>query len=122
MCKGQSAERTGSSGSAPSALRFALCASTPNAAGRERSGSMIEPGTFPGRGRVAVLKTRPETVLEDYARLMDLAGFREALPRDHDTVLKINISWDTWYPACSTAPWQLEAVVKALRAAGYEHL
>jgi len=83
---------------------------------------MIEPGTFPGRGRVAVLKTRPETVLEDYARLMDLAGFREALPQDRDTVLKINISWDTWYPACSTAPWQLEGVVKALRGAGYEHL
>src|SRR5437763_972531 len=83
---------------------------------------MIDPGTFPGRGRVAVLKTQPETVLEDYARLMELAGYREALPPDHDTVLKINISWDTWYPACSTAPWQLEAVVKALRAAGYDHL
>jgi uncharacterized protein (DUF362 family) len=77
---------------------------------------------FPGRGRVAVLRTRPETVLEDYARLMELAGFREALPQDKETLLKINISWQTWYPACSTAPWQLEGVVRALLAAGYRHL
>jgi hypothetical protein len=37
---------------------------------------------FPGRGKVAILRTRPETVLEDYARLMDLAGLRQALPQD----------------------------------------
>ena len=59
---------------------------------------------FPGRGRVAILRTSPETVLEDYARLMKLAGFREALPQDKETILKINISWQTWYPACSTVP------------------
>ena len=78
--------------------------------------------TFPGRGRVAVLRTRPETVLEDYARLMELAGFREALPQDKETILKINISWQTWYPACSTTPWQLEGVIRALLAAGYRNL
>jgi uncharacterized protein (DUF362 family) len=77
---------------------------------------------FPGRGRVAVLRTRPETVLEDYARLMELAGFRQALPQDKATVLKVNVSWQTWYPACSTAPWQLEGVVRALLAAGYRNL
>jgi len=79
---------------------------------------MIDPASFPGRGRVAVLKTRPETVLEDYARLLDLAGYREALPQDRDTLLKINISWDTWYPACSTTPWQLEATIRKLREDG----
>jgi len=77
---------------------------------------------FPGRGRVAVLRTRPETVLEDYARLMELAGLREALPQDKETILKINISWQTWYPACSTVPWQLEGVIRALLAAGYRNL
>ena len=40
---------------------------------------------FPGRGKVAILKTHPETVIEDYVRLMDLAGFREALPKDKET-------------------------------------
>jgi uncharacterized protein (DUF362 family) len=53
---------------------------------------------------------------------MALAGFREALPRDKETILKVNLSWQTWYPACSTAPWQLEGVIRALRAAGYEEL
>ncbi len=77
---------------------------------------------FPGRGRVAVLHTRPETVFEDYARLMELAGFREALPQDKETILKVNISWQTWYPACSTTPWQLEGVIRALLAAGYRNL
>jgi len=77
---------------------------------------------FPGRGKVAILKTRPTTVLDDYARLMELAGFREALPKDKETILKINISWQTWYPACSTAPWQLEGVIRALQNAGYKNL
>jgi uncharacterized protein (DUF362 family) len=77
---------------------------------------------FPGRGKVAVLRTRPETVLEDYARLMKLAGFREVLRQDIETILKINISWQTWYPACSTMPWQLEGVIRALLKAGYRDL
>jgi len=77
---------------------------------------------FPGRGKVAVLRTRPETVLDDYGRLMALAGFEETLPKDKETILKINISWQTWYPACSTAPWQLEGVIRALQAAGYQNL
>jgi hypothetical protein len=77
---------------------------------------------YPGQGKVAVLKTKPETVLEDYARLMEQAGFREALPQDKDTILKVNISWQTWYPACSTVPWQMEGVIHALQAAGYENL
>jgi len=77
---------------------------------------------FPGRGKVAVLRTTPETVLGDYARLMELAGVRDALPQDNETILKINVSWQTWYPACSTTPWQLEGVVQALQSAGYENL
>jgi len=77
---------------------------------------------FAGRGKVAILRTSPQTVLEDYARLMDLAGVREALPQDRETILKINTSWQTWYPGCSTAPWQLEGVILALRNAGYENL
>jgi uncharacterized protein (DUF362 family) len=76
--------------------------------------------TFPGRGRVAVLRTSPETVVEDYGRLMRLAGYQEALPMDHDTLLKINISWQTWYPACSTTPWQLDGVINTLLEDGYD--
>lgn len=77
---------------------------------------------FPGKGKVAVLKTSPETVLEDYERLMKLAGFEAALPKGNQTGLKINISWQTWYPACSSTPWQLEGVIRALLHAGYTDL
>jgi len=77
---------------------------------------------FPGKGKVAVLKTSPETVLEDYPRLMELAGFKEALPKEYRTGLKINISWQTWYPACSSTPWQIEGVIRALQEAGYANL
>lgn len=66
------------------------------------------------RGKVAALKTRPETVVEDVGRLMEMAGFREALPREYDTILKINISWHHYYPACSTTPWQLDGVTGKL--------
>ncbi|RLD10420.1 MAG: DUF362 domain-containing protein [Chloroflexota bacterium] len=77
---------------------------------------------FPGKGKVAVLKTTPETVLEDTHRLMKLAGVEEALPKDVQTGLKINISWQTWYPACSTTPWQLEGVIQSLQKLGYNDL
>ena len=77
---------------------------------------------FPGRGKVAVLRTTPDTVLEDYRRLMELAGYEKALPKDKETLLKINISWQQWYPACSTAPWQLEGVIRTLLDAGYKDL
>jgi len=80
------------------------------------------PKDFPGRGKVAVLKAHPETVLEDYRELMHLAGYQAALPKDKDTILKVNISWQTWYPACSTAPWQLEGVVRTLLDDGYQNL
>jgi uncharacterized protein (DUF362 family) len=74
---------------------------------------------MPSRSKVAVLKTTPETVLEDTQRLMAMAGVREALPREPHTALKINISWHTFYPACSTTPWQLEGVIRGLLAQGY---
>jgi len=77
---------------------------------------------FPGRGKVAVLKTLPETVLDDVAEVMRRADYQAALPADKETVLKINISWQTWYPACSTTPWQLEGAIRALRADGYKEL
>ena len=78
---------------------------------------------FPGKGKVAVIKTSPETVLEDYHKLMEMAGVEAALPdKNLQTGLKINISWQTWYPACSTTPWQLEGVIKSLQTRGYNDL
>jgi uncharacterized protein (DUF362 family) len=74
---------------------------------------------FPGRGKVAILRTSPETVLEDYGRLMRLVQYQENLPKEKETLLKINISWQIWYPGCSTPPWQLEGVIKTLLDDGH---
>jgi uncharacterized protein (DUF362 family) len=77
---------------------------------------------FPGKGKVAVLKTSPDTILEDIDRLMVLAGVEQALPKDVTTGLKINISWQTWYPACSSTPWQIEGAIRTLKRLGYNDL
>ncbi|MEE9248656.1 MAG: DUF362 domain-containing protein, partial [Dehalococcoidia bacterium] len=74
------------------------------------------------RSRVSVLYTSPDTVLEDYRRAMELAGVEEHLPKDTATLLKINISWQLYYPACSTPPWQLEGAIKSLQGLGYREL
>ena len=72
--------------------------------------------------RVAVVYTSPQTVLDDVGRAMRLAGYQAALPKDAATLLKVNISWQHYYPACSTTPWQLEGVIRALQADGYRGL
>ena len=74
------------------------------------------------RTTVAVLFTTPEAVVEDYGRLMDLAGLRQHLPAAFDTILKINISWHHYFPGCSTTPWQFDGVIRKLRQEGYENL
>ena len=78
--------------------------------------------TRPASSRVAVLYTAVPTVLGDIGQAMRLAGFEDALPADVPTLLKINISWQRWYPGCSTSPWQLEGVIRALQEAGHADL
>ncbi len=70
--------------------------------------------------RVAVLSTRPATVLEDLWQLMNLAGYQEVIDPSVDTALKVNISWHFFYPGCSTTPWQLEGVIRGLVRDGYQ--
>ncbi len=72
------------------------------------------------RSKVAVLKTSPRTVLRDYHELMNLAGYQDVIAKDADTALKINISWHFFFPGSSTTPWQLEGVIRALKADGYD--
>jgi uncharacterized protein (DUF362 family) len=72
--------------------------------------------------KVAVLRTQPETVIEDYRRLFDLAEVRQALDPNSITILKDNISWHFPFPGANTTPWQLEGTVLALHGAGYHDL
>ena len=74
------------------------------------------------KSTVAAVFTTPETVLDDYVRLAELARMEDHLPKDLPTLLKINISWQYYYPACSTPPWQIEGAVRALQSNGYTDL
>ena len=74
------------------------------------------------RAQVAVLRTQPETVLEDYQRLFELAGGPAALDPSATTILKDNITWHFPMPGANTTPWQLEAIILALRRAGFDDL
>jgi len=74
------------------------------------------------RSEVAVLRTRPETVLQDYERLAELAGMKAALDPDATTIIKDNISWHFPFPSANTTPWQLEGAILALRHAGFQDL
>ncbi len=71
------------------------------------------------KSKVAVLKTSPATVTRDFARLLDLADMRAELSPEKLTLLKVNISWHVYYPACSTSPWQLEGIIRGLLEAGF---
>jgi uncharacterized protein (DUF362 family) len=70
--------------------------------------------------QVAVLRTRPETVVSDYGRLMRLVKYDQALPRDQDLIVKLNLSWTKYFPACSSQPWQVDGVLSTLLEDGYE--
>jgi uncharacterized protein (DUF362 family) len=72
------------------------------------------------KSKVAVLTTSPATVRRDTHELMNLAGYQDALAKDADTGLKINISWHFFYPGSSTTPWQLDGVIAAMLRDGYD--
>jgi uncharacterized protein (DUF362 family) len=74
------------------------------------------------KSTVAVLKTKPETVLDDYERLLKLAGVANALPKGTPVILKDNISWHLPMPGANSTPWQIEGTIKALRGMGYRDL
>src|SRR6478736_3769634 len=74
------------------------------------------------RSKVAVLRVRPEHVLEDIDRLYALADVKAALKPGTQTILKDNISWHFPFPGANTTPWQLEGTVRSLHARGYSDL
>ena len=71
------------------------------------------------RSLVAVVKTKPESVLEDYGRVMRLAGYQNTLSPVRRHAAQAESLLDQYFPACSTEPWQLEGVVRTLLEDGY---
>jgi uncharacterized protein (DUF362 family) len=74
------------------------------------------------KSQVAILRTEPGRVLEDYVRLVELAGAQHVLDPGVTTILKDNISWHFPFPSANTTPWQLEGTILGLRALGYSDL
>jgi uncharacterized protein (DUF362 family) len=71
---------------------------------------------------VAAVRTTPGTVLEDYARLMDIVEYQNILDKNATTILKNNISWHMLYPSANTTPWQIEGVARKMRQDGFNDL
>ena len=74
------------------------------------------------RSKVAVIKTKPETVFQDIEKLMEMAGYKSSLDPDTTTILKDNISWHLPFLSANTTPWQLEGTILALRKGGFADL
>ena len=72
--------------------------------------------------KVAIVRTRPETAVDDVRRVMKLAGVAEALDSSVVTIIKNNLSWHLMYPGANTTPWQLEGTILGLRDAGLTDL
>jgi uncharacterized protein (DUF362 family) len=71
------------------------------------------------KSTVAILTTEPSSIIEDYHRLMNNAGYREYIDPKKDTALKVNISWHFFYPGSSTTPWQLDGVIRSMKRDGF---
>lgn len=71
-----------------------------------------------GKTKVAVLKTSPEKVIDDYIKAGRLVGLKDFLVADTVTILKDNISWHLPFPGANSVPWQIEGTIKALKDIG----
>lgn len=69
--------------------------------------------------KVVVLKTSPQSVLDDYQKLMRLAEYERDISKDNTTMIKLNLSWTKYFPSCSSEPWQLEGVLRTLIRDGF---
>lgn len=69
---------------------------------------------------VGVLSTSPESILDDYVRLLELVDLSDNLDPGKDTLLKLNLSWTKYFPACSSEPWQVEGLLRGLLGAGFD--
>jgi uncharacterized protein (DUF362 family) len=71
------------------------------------------------KAKVVVLKTSPESVVDDYSKLMHLADYGATISKDIPALIKLNLSWTKYFPACSSQPWQVEGVIKTLIQDGF---
>lgn len=71
------------------------------------------------QSKVAVLRTDSQQVLQDYRKLLELVDYKSILDFNKETLIKLNLSWTKYFPACSSQPWQVEGLVKTLVEDGF---
>ncbi|MFX1496614.1 MAG: DUF362 domain-containing protein [Promethearchaeota archaeon] len=69
--------------------------------------------------QVFILKTRPSSVLNDYKTLLEMAKYQKFYSKQEKILIKLNLSWSKFFPACSSPPWQLEGLLKTMIEDGY---
>jgi hypothetical protein len=70
--------------------------------------------------QIFVIKTSPKTILEDYQKLMHMANYQSYYNKDSKIIIKLNLSWSKFFPACSSPPWQVEGVLRAMTRDCYD--
>jgi len=70
------------------------------------------------KSKVAVVRTRPDRVLDDIWRAFELAGAAGHLDPAAPTILKGNISWHYPFPGANSTPWQIEGAIRSLQKLG----
>lgn len=68
---------------------------------------------------IFIVKTSPKEILSDYNKLMHLANFQQYYHKNDKIIIKLNLSWSKFFPACSSPPWQVEGVIKTMIENGY---
>jgi len=74
------------------------------------------------KSKVAVVRTRPEKVLDDIERAFDLAEAGSFLRAGAPGILKGNISWHNPFPSANSTPWQIDGAARCMKRAGIKDL
>ena len=69
--------------------------------------------------QVYIKKVSPETILQDYADLMEITNYKKYFNPKEKLIVKLNLSWSKFFPSCSSPPWQVEGVLKKLKEDGF---
>jgi len=75
---------------------------------------------MPKNSQVYAIKTTPKSILEDYQKLMLLTKYEKFFETSSKIILKLNLSWSKFFPACSSPPWQVEGILKVMINDGYD--
>lgn len=70
--------------------------------------------------QIYIIRTSSKTVLEDYKKLIHLTNYQKYYSKQKKIIIKLNLSWSKFFPACSSPPWQLEGVLKTMVEDGYD--